>query len=124
MKRTPLKRKTSLKAKGRIIRRSRLERRGRKHRRRHEETFGEKASFVRAQRCDTCGAQPLNDPSHYPSRGAGGMSRDLFPQCTACHRQMHDGIETFLVVIGKSKPWLRKRTAYWEQRWQESRNGA
>ncbi len=127
MKRTPLKRDTP-KAKEWIarsklataLRRTKLKQRGRKSAEKRKRDFGEKAAFVRGQPCDTCGAPPPGDPSHYPSRGAGGTSEHMFPQCRPCHRRMHDrGVDTFLAEIDRTRLYLCLRTEYWEERWRE-----
>ena len=80
--------------------------------------FGLKAAFIRSLPCDTCSAPPPSDPSHFPSRGAGGTSRDLIPQCRRCHDELGRGVETFQRVHGN----LPERTAHYEQRWQAEKD--
>lgn len=95
-----------------------LAKRGKGYAVNRERNFGMKAEVIGKYPCDTCGASGPSDPSHYPSRGAGGTSKNLFPQCRPCHSRMHQqGVETFLAGIGKDTDWLRERTAYWERRW-------
>ena len=102
-------------------RRKPLKKRGRKWAEQREENFGAKADMIRQQPCDTCGAAGPSDPSHYPSVGAGGKSRNLFPQCRQCHQDMHQyGVDSFLGWRLKSKAWLVKRTTYWEDKWREA----
>lgn len=95
---------------------------------RRERDFGDKADFIREQPCDTCGAPPPSDPSHYPSRGAGGTKENLFPQCRDCHDEMHHyGVETFLaerLIQPKDVEWLVGVTEHWEARWQEHKEAA
>ena len=81
----------------------------------------ERVNFIKQQSCDTCGAPPPSDPSHHPSRGAGGTFRDLFPQCRRCHSRMHQrGVDTFLAKIHRTRGWLTSRTAYWEREWRRA----
>lgn len=95
-----------------------LAKKGKNHAVNQQRAFGEKARVISKYPCDTCGASPPSDPSHYPSRGAGGTSKNLFPQCRRCHSRMHQqGVETFLAGIRKDTDWLKERTRYWERRW-------
>lgn len=46
--------------------------------------------------CSTCTRRPPSEPSHVKTRGAGGKRQDLAPQCSECHRELHDvGVDTF-----------------------------
>lgn len=93
---------------------------------RYDRDFGAKADFIRDQPCDTCGAPPPNDPSHFPSRGAGGTKEDTFPQCRICHRTMgQKGVDTFLRTLEppRDRMWLSGRTEHWEARWREENDG-
>lgn len=85
-------------------------------RRLREQKFGEKADWISSLPCDTCGAPPPSDPSHYPSRGAGGTKKDLFPQCRSCHEELGAGPETFQ---RKHDVDLNERTSLYERIWQE-----
>ena len=114
-------RKSKLAAAMRKVLRKPLNKRGRRHAATRERDFGKKADWVRTLPCDTCGAAAPSEPSHYPSRGAGGTSRHLFPQCALCHADMHQyGIVSFLGWKLKSRAWLTERTAHWEREWRQA----
>jgi len=113
VKRTPLARKTPLRArrspakprtplrtcrtKGKA---SEARRRARKRARWKLQFLSpEFVRFTKARPCVKCGRVP-SEVSHDPSRGAGGTWRDCHPACTACHRELHRGHETFWASVG------------------------
>lgn len=52
--------------------------------------------WLHEQKCYTCSSWAPVEQSHCPSRGAGGVWTDSFPQCSKCHREMHAaGVDTF-----------------------------
>ena len=106
------------------LKRCALKKRSRRYARMRDKQFGPKADFIKTQRCDTCGASAPSDPSHYPSRGAGGTAKDLFPQCRECHVRMHEqGVSTFLDGLGLTRLWLGRRIDLWELKWREVADG-
>lgn len=44
-------------------------------------------AFMKRGACSGCG-EPADDPSHFPSRGAGGDDFGVFPACRPCHGKM------------------------------------
>lgn len=97
MKRTPLTRNTALRRGDSVLeRKTPLAKVNRKRaKRRRARDFGSKADFVRALPCLVCGTKP-SEPHHFPTRGAGGTSKDLTPLCTEHHREFHGtGAKTF-----------------------------
>jgi hypothetical protein len=52
-------------------------------------------AWCRRQHCATCGASPPVDPSHFPTRGAGGDDFGVAPLCRRCHRKAQEYREPF-----------------------------
>lgn len=122
MKRTSLKRKTPLQSKTQLRNRTPLKQRGRNYKKRREDTFGEKAVWIRQQRCDVCLGEAhwsmwQCDPHHEPSRARGGKKKDLVPLCRRHHVVRHQiGPTRF---NARYKIDLLERAAYWEHKWRE-----
>jgi len=109
---------STLPARTKHMKRSELRKANRKRKaERYREHFGSKAEYVRQLPCCVCGRAAPSEPHHYPSRGAGGTSKDLVPLCTAHHREFHMGAETFQARYGVD---LKARAARYEAWFHES----
>ncbi len=99
-----------------LIRRVNKERRAKLYAR----NFGPKATWIRSLACATCGANDQIQAAHIRSRGAGGSSVDLIPQCAPCHGQWHAlGRLTFCARFGVTLGDLQQLAADLERQWQQ-----
>ncbi len=86
-----LTRRKELRAKKSIRRRN-----PKRAKKRQEQAYGDKAKYIRSLPCCVCHKPGPSDPHHYPTRAAGGTSKDLVPLCREHHREFHDtGADTF-----------------------------
>ncbi len=116
LKRSSLKRKTQLRRGGRLRPVSK-----RKRAERFERDFGgiDKVRWTKSHACATCHDPPPSEASHIKSRGAGGTSCDIIPQCSKCHRLWHDlGRLGFCEKYQLSTEDLRSMAWKHEQDWQ------
>lgn len=66
-------------------------------------------AWIREQPCILAGVPGhrcvgSSDPCHFPSRGAGGDDRSVYPGCRAAHDEEHRGAETFQAKYGINLP--------------------
>lgn len=142
LRRTPLRRSAPLKRgpwakkpQKPLERRTRLRQANSERRRAARlETHGseERQAFIREEPCYVCvwigrkvpGGRDMSEPSHYPSRAAGGKKRDQYPSCHHHHTGaggLHVlGVETFERRYGLR---LQELTALCDRRWRQRAAG-
>lgn len=83
---------------------------------RYARDFGSKADWIRDKPCLVCGTKP-SDPHHWPTRGAGGTSKDLIPLCRTHHVEFHTmGVDTWQDTYQRD---IDIETAIYHQQWRD-----